>query len=398
MRKKISEKGKAFKKLVKNVFKPVATAIPVIVIIAIIGFIVWGAYNADWNFSKVNYVPIVAGWLGGGLIGGYVLLATAYFGLRYTVYKGNFIIEVEKSVNQFVLEPLTEFFDSRESKFREFCVKDEKVRVSNKLTEEKIHTASNTVKNSQETVAAQGKGDFNRLRLGFAQENPIGVEDANNSLIVQKDANSTIAAKEKSSGAASGASNTVVKNNDFDQKNEVKNTEKIEYELVEMNLELEDVRDKLIQVVFNKIKDRYSESALIKHYEGFLVLKDKYFNVKDEENDNPNFKNKNIMRFPKRNIQPVKVEGLVSVYSSDLEPIVRNKDKEQDEKTMDKALINLLSKYIVSLMKNLYTLNDVLGNKGNKNYKNENDQGRITPADWQTLQNVSRALLDIHDK
>ncbi|QIW62002.1 hypothetical protein [Mycoplasmopsis gallinacea] len=126
------------------------------------------------------------------------------------MYKGHFIIEVEKSVHQFVLEPLTEFFDSKESKFREFCVKDKKVRVSNKLTQEKIHTASNTVKNSQETVAAQGKGDFNRLRLGFAQENPSGVEDTNNSLVVQKDANSTIVAKEKSSGTSSGASNILL--------------------------------------------------------------------------------------------------------------------------------------------------------------------------------------------
>ncbi|QIW62004.1 hypothetical protein [Mycoplasmopsis gallinacea] len=102
--------------------------------------------------------------------------------------------------------------------------------------------------------------------------------------------------------------------------------------------------------------------------------------------------------FSKRNVEPVKVEGLVSVYSSDLAPIVRNKDKEQDEKTMDKALNNLLSKYIVSLMKNLNTLNDVLANKGDKNSNNKNDKGKITPVAWQTLQDVSRALLDIHDK
>lgn len=152
MRKKISEKGKAFKKLVKNVFKPVTIAIPVVVIVAIIGFIVWGAYNADWNFSKVNYVEIVASWLGGGLIGAYVLLAVAYFGLRYTVYKGNFIIEVEKSVHEFVLDPLKEFFEGGESRFSDFCVKDEKVRVNNTLIEEKIHTASNKVQNTQKSA------------------------------------------------------------------------------------------------------------------------------------------------------------------------------------------------------------------------------------------------------
>lgn len=118
--------------------------------------------------------------------------------------------------------------------------------------------------------------------------------------------------------------------------------------------------------------------------------------MKDEENENLTSKNKNGIMWQKRNLESIKMEGVVAVYNSHLMPIVKNKDKEQDEKTMDDALKRLLSSYIASLMKNMYALEYVLSKRRSGNGNDKKDKERITPNAWATLEEVTTLLLEFH--
>ncbi|VEU70049.1 hypothetical protein [Mycoplasmopsis glycophila] len=390
----LTKNGKAFMDIIKKYLKPSLITIAVVCLIGILGTTIRKLWVNNWNFGSVNYGGIIGGGIG-AFFGLVALLVIIFVVLRYTLFKGPFYMIVEKTIHEFVLEPLNEFFTTKESRYDLYCMQDEKVRVDSSLVEEKSQSTVNKIEKKHEAVEAQHEGDLQALRIGVVKEKEEQkIEQTQEANGTDKQETQLSSVSEKTS-FLNGAGNRIENNTDFGQERSVLNTEKLEYKLVAMDIYMLDLQEKLSKTLSERIKSQYSNQTLLKFYEGFLAIEDLYFHTSRDQKLSK--KEKKLSKYNLNTQQPkkVKMSGMQIVYSKYLAPLVRNKDGVIDEEAMDVALDMLLKNYTNALINNMGLLSFLLTTKRQRAEIDKVEE-RINSEDWLLLKEMVKYLLEIN--